>query len=171
MRKSTEKKETPQGQTAFKVVLPLAIGGESASFAEQSDIELVDGAVRVIIECVPGQLEAATERLETKREIFSQLNQVCPGHTILATNSSSIRISRIEDATHRPDRVLNAHFYGSIWQNTVVELMRGTATSDKTIELDPNFTLAYVNRASIYLLFPPNISTRVVRNPRFYRSH
>lgn len=79
-------------------------------------------------------IETATERLETKREIFSQLDQVCPGHTILATNSSSIRISRIEDATHRPDRVLNAHFYSSIWQNTVVELMRGTATSDETIE-------------------------------------
>ncbi len=79
-------------------------------------------------------IEAATERLETKREIFSRLDQICPDHTILATNSSSIRISRIEDATHRPDRVLNTHFYGSIWQNTVVELMRGTATSDETIE-------------------------------------
>ncbi len=79
-------------------------------------------------------IETATERLETKREIFNQLDQVCPDHTILATNSSSIRISRIEDVTHRPDKVLNAHFYSSIWQNTVVELMRGTATSDETIE-------------------------------------
>ena len=79
-------------------------------------------------------IEAIPERLETKREIFTQLDQVCPSHTILATNSSSIRISRIEDVTRRPDRVLNTHFYKSVEQITMVELMRGTVTSDETIE-------------------------------------
>jgi len=79
-------------------------------------------------------IEAVPERLEAKREVFTQLDQVCPSHTILATNSSSIRISRIEDATHRPERVLNTHFYAPVEQITMVELMRGTATSDETIE-------------------------------------
>ena len=79
-------------------------------------------------------VEAVPERLETKREVFAQLDEICPSHTILATNSSSIRISYIEDATHRPDRVLNAHFYSSISRVTMVELMRGTVTSDETIE-------------------------------------
>ena len=79
-------------------------------------------------------IEAISERLETKREVFARLDQVCPSHTILATNSSSIRISRIEDATHRPDRVLNTHFYPPVEQATMVELMRGTATSDEVIE-------------------------------------
>jgi hypothetical protein len=71
------------------------------------------------------------ERLEIKREVFAQLDEACPSHTILATNSSSIRISAIENATHRPDKVLNMHFYP---QRAMVELMRGTATSDETIE-------------------------------------
>ena len=79
-------------------------------------------------------IEAVPERLELKREVFAQLDRVCPSHTILATNSSSIRISRIEDATQRQDRLLNTHFYPPIWQRTLVELMRGTTTSDETIE-------------------------------------
>ena len=79
-------------------------------------------------------IEAIPERLEAKREIFTQLDQVCPGQTILATNSSSIRISLIEDATHRLDRVLNTHFYQGVEKVTMVELMRGTTTSDETIE-------------------------------------
>jgi 3-hydroxybutyryl-CoA dehydrogenase len=79
-------------------------------------------------------IEAVSERLGLKREVFAQLDEVCPDHTILATNSSSIRISAIEDATRRPDRVLNMHFYPPVWQRTMVELMRGTQTSDETIE-------------------------------------
>ena len=79
-------------------------------------------------------IEAIPERLEIKREVFKQLDQVCPSHTILGTNSSSIRISVIEDATQRLDRVLNTHFYAPVWEHPMVELMRGTATSDETIE-------------------------------------
>ena len=76
--------------------------------------------------------EAVPERLELKREVFGRLDAICPEHTILATNSSSIRVSAIEDATTRPDRVLNTHFYPPVWQRTIVELMRGTQTSNET---------------------------------------
>ena len=78
-------------------------------------------------------IEAVTERLEMKREVFKNLDRLCSPYTILATNSSSIRVSRIEDATNRPDRVLNMHFYGFPWRSRVVELMRGTKTSDETL--------------------------------------
>lgn len=87
-------------------------------------------------------IEAVPERLEIKREIFGQLDQICPQHTILATNSSSIRISVIEDATGRPDRVLNMHFYPPVWQRTMVELMRGTRTSDQTLKMARQFACA-----------------------------
>lgn len=79
-------------------------------------------------------IEAVPERLELKREVFGQLNRICEDHTILATNSSSIRISKIEGATSRRDRVLNTHFYSRPWRSSVVELMRGTGTSDETLE-------------------------------------
>ncbi|UCG12320.1 MAG: 3-hydroxyacyl-CoA dehydrogenase family protein [Deltaproteobacteria bacterium] len=79
-------------------------------------------------------IESVPERLEIKHEVFTQLDEVCLSHTILATNSSSIRISAIEEVTNRPKKVLNMHFYPPVWQRTMVELMRGTATSDETIE-------------------------------------
>jgi 3-hydroxybutyryl-CoA dehydrogenase len=78
-------------------------------------------------------IEAIPERLDLKRGVFEELDRVCPPRTILATNSSSIRISHIEDATARPERVLNAHFYPPVWQRPMVELMRGSATSDETV--------------------------------------
>jgi 3-hydroxybutyryl-CoA dehydrogenase len=87
-------------------------------------------------------IEAIPERLELKREVFGELDRICGERTILATNSSSIRISKIEDATSRTDRVLNTHFYSNPWRSSVVELMRGTATSDETLERVRGFMLA-----------------------------
>ncbi len=78
-------------------------------------------------------IEAVPERLDIKRAVFAELDQVCPPRTLLATNSSSFRVSLIEDATGRPDCVLNTHFYPPVWQRPMVELMRGTATSNATI--------------------------------------
>ena len=88
--------------------------------------EAVEG-VDIVIEAVP-------ERLDLKRGVFAQLDSVCDDATILATNSSSIRVSKIEDATGRLDRVLNTHFYNTPWKRSIVELMRGTGTSDETLE-------------------------------------
>jgi 3-hydroxybutyryl-CoA dehydrogenase len=87
-------------------------------------------------------IEAIPERLELKREVFGELDRICSERTILATNSSSIRISKIEGATGRPDRLLNTHFYSNPWRSSVVELMRGTATSDETLERVRGFMLA-----------------------------
>jgi 3-hydroxybutyryl-CoA dehydrogenase len=77
-------------------------------------------------------IEAVHEQLELKRQLFAELDRLCPEHTILATNSSSIRISLIEDATQRLDRVLNLHYYGPVDQRPMVDLMRGSATSNAT---------------------------------------
>jgi len=85
-------------------------------------------------------IEAVPELLEVKRRVFRQLDQVCPERTILATNSSSIRVSAIEDATQRPDRVLNLHFYGP--GIPMVDLMRGTKTSDDTFNRASQFARA-----------------------------
>jgi len=79
-------------------------------------------------------IEAVKEELDVKRELFRQLDETCSPRTIFATNSSSIRVSRIETATNRPDNVLNLHFVQPVWKHPFVELMRGTATSDETFE-------------------------------------
>lgn len=80
-------------------------------------------------------IEAVKEELEVKRDVFRRLDETCSPRTIFATNSSSIRISRIETATNRPDKVLNLHFVQPVWKHPFVELMRGTATSDETFEM------------------------------------
>ncbi|MFV1966747.1 MAG: 3-hydroxyacyl-CoA dehydrogenase family protein [Pirellulaceae bacterium] len=77
--------------------------------------------------------EAAREDLDVKRDLFRALDEICAPHAILSTNSSSLRVSRIESATNRPDKVLNTHFIQSVWKHPFVELMRGTATSDETL--------------------------------------
>ena len=79
-------------------------------------------------------IEAVPEILSLKCDVFQKLDALCAPHTILATNSSSIRIARIESATDRPDRVLNAHFVQPIWKHPFVELMAGTQTSEETLQ-------------------------------------
>ena len=78
-------------------------------------------------------IEAVPERLDVKRMVFGELDKICGENTIITTNSSSIRVSLIEDVTMRRDRVLNTHFYSFPWRSRIVELMRGTMTSDKTV--------------------------------------
>jgi 3-hydroxybutyryl-CoA dehydrogenase len=103
----------------------------------QSTTNIHDGASKAEL-----VIEAAPERLEIKRDIFSQLDDICPGDTILATNSSAIPISKIEDAVKRPDKILNMHFYSPVWERPMVELMRGTGTSDETINRSKMFARA-----------------------------
>lgn len=79
-------------------------------------------------------VEAATENLELKLKIFADLCAATPEHTILATNTSSISITRIAAATHRPDRVIGMHFMNPVPIMKLVEIIRGYSTSDETTE-------------------------------------
>lgn len=90
------------------------------------------GGADLVIENVP-------EKLEVKRAVFAQMDQICSEHTILATDSSSIRVSMLEDVTQRQAQVLNMHFYYPVWQIPMVELMGGAATSDGTMTRARNF--------------------------------
>jgi len=78
-------------------------------------------------------IEAIPEKLLLKRKLFKEVDEVAPPHTILATTSSSIRISLIEDACGRPEKVLNLHFFPPVWDRSMFEIMRGSKTSDETI--------------------------------------
>jgi len=79
-------------------------------------------------------IEAAVERLDIKRALFADLDRVTRAHTILATNSSSIVSSRIADATNRPDKVCNLHFFNPALIMRCVEVVRGPQTSDETVD-------------------------------------
>ncbi|HRP96794.1 MAG TPA: 3-hydroxybutyryl-CoA dehydrogenase [Rhodocyclaceae bacterium] len=77
-------------------------------------------------------IEAATENLELKLKIFSQLDSVMKPEAILATNTSSISITKLAAATARADRVVGMHFFNPVPMMALVELIRGLQTSDQT---------------------------------------
>lgn len=79
-------------------------------------------------------IEAAVEDLGVKRSLFAQLDKFCPAHTILSTNSSYIVSSKIADATQRPDKVLNLHFFNPALVMKLAEVVKGPHTSDETVE-------------------------------------
>jgi 3-hydroxybutyryl-CoA dehydrogenase len=79
-------------------------------------------------------IEAVTENLEVKAEVFRTLDQITPPETILASNTSSISITRIAATTKRPDKVIGMHFMNPVPVMKLVEVIRGLATSDETYE-------------------------------------
>lgn len=77
-------------------------------------------------------IEAATENLELKLKIFADLDRVMKSEAILASNTSSISITKLAAATSRPDRVIGMHFFNPVPMMALVELIRGLQTSDRT---------------------------------------
>ncbi|MCK4382677.1 MAG: hypothetical protein KAW66_05225 [Candidatus Lokiarchaeota archaeon] len=92
-----------------------------------SDLDKALDDVDLVIEAVP-------ENLELKRKVFSQIDNSAPAHAIIGTNSSSFPVSKIESAVKRKDKVLNLHFYPPIPTRPMVDIMRGSETSDETFE-------------------------------------
>jgi 3-hydroxybutyryl-CoA dehydrogenase len=78
-------------------------------------------------------IEAVPEKLELKRNVFSQIDKVAPPNCIIATNSSSLPVSKIEDVVNRKDKVVNIHFY-NLYALPMADVMRGTETSDQTFQ-------------------------------------
>ena len=89
--------------------------------------EAVEGADYVI--------EAVLEILDLKRKVFADLDEMAPPHAILATNSSAIVSSRIADATKRPDKVINLHFFNPALVMKLVEVVQGPHVSDETTQI------------------------------------
>ena len=77
-------------------------------------------------------IEASPERLDLKRQVFSKLDELLPPHAILATNTSSLPITKIAEATRRPDKVVGMHFFNPPVLMQLVEVMKGEKTSDET---------------------------------------
>jgi 3-hydroxybutyryl-CoA dehydrogenase len=86
--------------------------------------------------------EAIVEKLPPKRELFTRLDSAAPGHAILATNSSTIPISKLADATQRPDRCCNTHFFHPVLVMQLCEVVKGPQTSDETVAT----TMALIQR-------------------------
>ena len=124
------------GLAAIEKQLARAVEKERMSAAEKdavlSRIETVIG-----IEAMAGAdvcIEAATENPEVKLELFRSLEAVCREDTILASNTSSISLTKIAGACARPERVIGMHFFNPVPLMKLVELIRALQTSDATFE-------------------------------------
>jgi 3-hydroxybutyryl-CoA dehydrogenase len=120
-------------QTILKSVEKLASKGaitpEQRSAAEQIPTALnLEGARQADL-----VIEAASEDPGLKLELFRHLDQICPPATILATNTSSISITRIAAATARPGQVIGMHFFNPVPLMKLLELIRGLETTDETM--------------------------------------
>ena len=80
-------------------------------------------------------IESVFEDAVLKREIFQQLDRLCPDRTILASNTSTLMLSQFAVNTHRPDKVIISHYANPPYLIPIVELVRGATTSDETVEL------------------------------------
>lgn len=79
-------------------------------------------------------IEAAPESLELKRKIFARIDAVAPAHAILASNTSSLPVTKIAAATGRPDKVLGMHFFNPVHIMKLLEIVRADTTSQETVD-------------------------------------
>jgi 3-hydroxybutyryl-CoA dehydrogenase len=80
-------------------------------------------------------LEAATENISLKKDLFRRLDQSAPPHAILASNTSYLSITEIASATNRPDKVVGMHFFNPVAMMKLVEVVKGAKTSENTVEV------------------------------------
>lgn len=105
-------------------------------------------------------IEAVPERVDLKRAVFAQLDEYLHEGAILATNSSSIRVSLLEDSTARPELVANFHFYIPVWEHPMVDVGGGGHTDPATIEQ----LTAFARRIGMLPLIVRRESTGLVFN-------
>lgn len=107
-------------------------------------------------------VENVTEKWDIKKEVYAQLDAICPERTVFAANTSAIPITRIASATKRPKNVIGMHFMNPVPMKSMVEVIRGYHTSDETIEIAKSF-LAQMGKECIIVNDSPGfVSNRVL---------
>ncbi len=107
-------------------------------------------------------VEAATENIDLKIKIFQELDRLCPEHTILATNTSSISITRIGSYTKRPGKVIGMHFMNPVPVMRLVEIINGYATDNAVTQLIHDLS-AYLGKVPCVVAdYPGFISNRIL---------
>lgn len=107
-------------------------------------------------------IEAVVENMDVKANIFRQLDEIAPSHTILASNTSSLPITEIAAVTKRPEKVIGMHFMNPVPVMKLVEIIRGLATSDETYQVIEEMTRK-LNKTPVEVNdFPGFVSNRIL---------
>jgi 3-hydroxyacyl-CoA dehydrogenase len=92
-------------------------------------------------------IEAVPERMQIKQSVFGELDAVTPGHAILSSNTSSLSITEMGEATSRPDKVVGFHFFYPASVMRLIEVIEGDETSEETMQSAANFAQAIRKQA------------------------
>lgn len=108
-------------------------------------------------------IEAVPEELALKRRVFAELDKLCGEHAILASNTTGLPVTQIASATRRPERVVGTHFFNPAPVMKLVEIVRGYATSDATVQRAREFC-ARLGKETVLVDkdYPGFITTRIM---------
>ncbi|MDR0266737.1 3-hydroxyacyl-CoA dehydrogenase NAD-binding domain-containing protein [Paenibacillus sp.] len=108
-------------------------------------------------------IETISEDLDMKKQVFSQLDQVCPNHIILASNTSSLSLTELASSTMYPERVIGMHFIHPVSKVDLVEIIRGLKTSDATFAETKRFVEEVVDKKGVMVYESPGfVSSRMI---------
>lgn len=105
--------------TASEIEPKIVLASGTTSYDDFSDVDIV--------------IEAVPEDIKIKKQVFQELDEVCPQSTILATNTSALSISEIASATKRPEKVIGMHFFNPAHVMKLVEVIPGLQTAEDTV--------------------------------------
>jgi 3-hydroxyacyl-CoA dehydrogenase len=147
--KDVKQEFVDQGLTKAREVTQAQLGGLVAKekiSQEEADRQLdeVVGRIRGTLDYdgfgdVDFVIEAVPERMEIKQAVFAELDGVTPGHAILASNTSSLSVTEMGEATIRPDKVCGFHFFYPASLMRLIEVIEGEESSEETIQAAANF--------------------------------
>lgn len=120
IEKSLDKLISKEKIDEAKKIEVLANIATTADLADFADLDLV--------------VEAIAEKMEIKKALFANLDNICKPETIFATNTSSLSITDIASSTQRPDKVIGMHFFNPVPLMKLVEIIKGLATSKDTLQ-------------------------------------
>ena len=128
------------------------------------DPDEVLGRVDPVDDFVPADLmiEAVVEDAAVKEDVFRRADETLPPEAVLASNTSSIPISTLAGATHRPDRVIGMHFFNPVPVLKLVEIVRGRETSDKTAQAITELAEELGKTPAVANDFPGFVSNRIL---------
>ncbi len=109
-------------------------------------------------------IEAVPERMEVKQAVFGELDVTTPGHAILASNTSSLSVTEMAEATLRPDKVCGFHFFYPASVMRLVEVIEGEDTSEETLRAAANFAQAIRKTAIRCVEVPGFVVNRILNS-------
>ncbi len=150
--KDVEQKFVDQGLEKASEVTQAQLGGlvkkekisqEDADAQQEELLGRIHGTTRYEgFGDVDFVVEAVPERMQIKQAVFAELDAVTPGHAILSSNTSSLSITEMAEATSRPDKVCGFHFFYPASMMRLIEVIEGEDTSDETLQSAANFAQA-----------------------------